>query len=87
MEDIEDLVPTFIGPTWQRNTDGSWLLPERTLGWQIAGWCAEYLRADDGGAWRFTSEQLRFVLHWYAVDDTGRFTNRKGVLQRLKGWG
>ena len=28
-----------------------------------------------------------FVLHWYAVDDTGRFSNRKGVLQRLKGWG
>lgn len=27
------------------------------------------------------------MLWWYAVDDTGRFIYRKGVLQRLKGWG
>lgn len=62
-------------------------MPRRTLGWQIAGWCAEYLRGDDGMPWKFTREQLRFVLHWYAVDATGRFRHRKGVLQRLKGWG
>ncbi len=86
-EEIEDLEPIYIGPTWQRDENGKWLLPERTLGWQIAGWCAEYLRAENGGPWRFTREQLRFVLHWYAVDEFGRFTNRKGVLQRLKGWG
>ncbi|MFJ8713839.1 hypothetical protein ACIRD9_11730 [Streptomyces violaceus] len=60
-------------------------MPERTLGWQVAGWCAEYLKADDGGPWRFTREHLRFVLWWYAVDETGRFIYRKGVLQRLKG--
>ena len=28
---------------------------------------------------------MRFVLHWYAVDEKGRFTNRKGVLQRQVG--
>lgn len=86
-EEIDALEPTFIGPTWQQNPDGSWNLPARTLGWQIAGWCAEYLRAEDGGPWRFTREQLRFVLWWYAVDETGRFVARKGVLQRMKGWG
>lgn len=32
-------------------------------------------------------EQLRFLLWWYAVDEQGRFVYRKGVLQRLKGWG
>lgn len=64
-----------------------WLLPEKTLGWQIAGWCAEYLLADDGGPWKFTPEQLRFILWWYAVDNNGRFVYRTGVLQRLKGWG
>jgi phage terminase large subunit-like protein len=32
-------------------------------------------------------EQLRFLLWWYAVDGQGRFVYRKGVLQRLKGWG
>jgi len=86
-EEIDALEPTYLGPTWLRNPDGSWLLPRYTLGWQIAGWAAEYLRAENGGPWRFTPEQLRFVLHWYAVDETGRFTARKGVLQRLKGWG
>ncbi|MGW6745968.1 hypothetical protein ACWGDX_35420 [Streptomyces sp. NPDC055025] len=87
VEEIDALEPAFLGPTWLKNPDGSWTLPKCTLGWQIAGWCAEYLKAEDGGPWRFTREQLRFVLHWYAVDESGRFTHRKGVLQRLKGWG
>ncbi|ATI18790.1 terminase large subunit [Streptomyces phage Diane] len=86
-EEIDALPPTFLGPTWQKDSLGAWVLPKRTLGWQIAGWCAEYLQAEDGGPWKFTREQLRFVLHWYAVDENGRFINRKGVLQRMKGWG
>ncbi|MGP3686234.1 terminase [Streptomyces sp. IBSNAI002] len=85
--EIDALQPTFLGPTWTRESSGSWKLPQHTLGWQVAGWCAEHLKAEDGGPWRFTREQLRFVLWWYAVDDTGRFIYRKGVLQRLKGWG
>ncbi|QAY17209.1 terminase large subunit [Streptomyces phage Bovely] len=87
LEEIEALEPTYIGPTWKKDAFGQWVLPKRTLGWQIAGWCAQWLKAEDGGPWKFTKEQLRFVLHWYAVDETGRFINRKGVLQRLKGWG
>ncbi|AVE00388.1 terminase large subunit [Streptomyces phage OzzyJ] len=87
LEEIEALEPEFHGPTWQKDAFGQWVLPKYTLGWQIAGWCAQWLRAEDGGPWKFTKEQLRFVLHWYAVDETGRFTARKGVLQRLKGWG
>ncbi|WP_405799485.1 terminase [Streptomyces sp. NBC_01506] len=86
-KEIDLLEPTFIGPTWQKDAFGRWVLPTKTLGWQIAGWCSEWLRSEEGGPWKFTREQLRFVLHWYAVDDTGRFINRKGVLQRMKGWG
>lgn len=86
-EDIAKLAVTYIGPTWRKNEDGSWHLPQWTLGWQIAGWCAEYLRGPNGGPWRFTDEQLRFVLWWYAVDEYGRFIYRRGALQRLKGWG
>ncbi|MFC9736681.1 terminase [Streptomyces noursei] len=85
--EIDALAPSFYGPTWLKDADGSWKLPQLTLGWQIAGWAAEFLNAEDGGPWRFTREQLRFVLWWYAVDETGRFIYRKGVLQRLKGWG
>ncbi|WP_405057058.1 hypothetical protein OG474_30520 [Kribbella sp. NBC_01505] len=86
-EEIEALDHTFYGVTWAKNPDGSWKLPARTLGWQIAGWCAEYLRNDKGGPWKFTREQLRFVLWWYAVDEYGEFIYRTGVLQRMKGWG
>lgn len=80
------ITPVRYGPVWQREGDG-WYLPEKTLGWQIAGWAAEWLRGEDGKPWRFTMEQLRFILWWYAVDHNGRFIYRKGVLQRMKGWG
>jgi hypothetical protein len=66
-------------------------LPELTLGWQILGWTAEYLRQPDGPRadepWKFTPEQARFVLWWYAIDGAGRFLYRYGMLRRMKGWG
>ena len=76
-----------LGNTWKVNDDGTWFLPEKTLGWQILGWCSSYLKNEDGDPWRFTPEQARFILWWYAIDDRGRFNYRTGVLQRLKGWG
>lgn len=79
-------LPTTIGPTWERDGE-HWRLPERTLGWTMLGWCAEYLQAGRDEPWRFTDEQARFLLWWYAVDENGRFLFRDGVLQRLKGWG
>lgn len=86
-----ELAPVAVGPTWARRPDGTWLLPERTLGWQILGWTAEWLRQPDGPAagerWRYTAEQARFVLWWYAVDAAGRFVYRYGMLRRVKGWG
>lgn len=80
------VVPDHIGPTWERTPLGQWKLPEFTLGWQIAAWAADYLQ-NDGQPWKFTLEQLRFVLWWYAVDEHGEFAYRSGVLQRCKGWG
>lgn len=76
-----------LGNTWKVNDDGSWYLPDLTLGWGILGWCSSYLLNDQGKPWRFTPEQARFVLWWYAVDCRGRFLYRSGVLQRLKGHG
>lgn len=86
-EELALVEPVCIGPTWQKNDDGSWKLPKHTLGWEVARWCAEFLAGDDGKPWRFTMEQLRFILWWYAIDDRGEFVYRTGVLQRLKGWG
>lgn len=78
--------PVYIGPTWARDGD-RWLLPDRTLGWDALAWCGRWLQLRRGTPWTFTDEQARFVLHWYALDEQGRFLYRDGVLQRLKGWG
>lgn len=83
--------PHFVGPTWKRTPDGGFLLPERTLGWQILNWLAEYVRSPGGDhagqMFLPTLEQARFILWWYAVDENGRFVYRSGVLRRMKGWG
>jgi hypothetical protein len=66
-------------------------LPGHTLGWDVLWWTTRYIRQPDGpeaGAeWRFTPEQLRFVLHWYGIDAEGRWLYTRGVLRRSKGWG
>lgn len=78
--------PVRIGPTWQ--TDGKhWLLPEHTLGWGFLAWTGRWLQESRGVPWRFTLEQARFLLWWYAVRPDGRFLYRDGVFQRLKGHG
>lgn len=63
----------------------------RTLAEPILQWQLEYLRQPDGPharePWQFTAEQLRFVCWWFAIDDEGRFTYRRAVLRRMKGWG
>lgn len=79
-----------VGPTWRRDKKG-WGLPKLTLGWQVLAWSDAYLRQPDGPAagtpWRYTDEQARFVLWWFAVDEAGRFVYRYGMLRRVKGWG
>lgn len=86
-EELRIVTPNALGPTWQKDASGNWLIPEHSLGWQIAAWCADYLRGPDGGPWMFTDEQFRFLLWWYAIDEDGRWAYRTGVLQRCKGWG
>ncbi|AOE44627.1 terminase [Gordonia phage Strosahl] len=83
--------PHIIGPTWQKTTEGKWHLPEKTLGWGILNWWAQYVRTPGGKhageAFMPTLEQARFTLWWYAVDENGEYTYREGCLRRLKGWG
>jgi hypothetical protein len=63
----------------------------KTLGWGIITWAESYLLQPDGDEagepFSFTREQLNFSLWWYAVDSVGRFTYRRAVLRRAKGWG
>lgn len=87
-EMCDKLFPTtYIGPSWQTTEDGDWLLPQYSLGWEILGWCAQWLTTPDGDPWVFTPEQARLVLWLYEVDDRGQRVYRKGVVQRAKGHG
>lgn len=76
--------PIRIGPDGFPSED-------RTLGWQVLDWQYDYLLQPDGpdagGPWVYTTEQLKFILWWYAIDDFGQFVFRRGVLRRMKGWG
>jgi hypothetical protein len=76
--------PVKVGPTWQY--DDGWLLPAATLGWDFLAWTGLWLR-HRGKPWVYTPEQARFVLHYYAVDESGQFENHSAVFQRLKGHG
>lgn len=78
--------PVAIGPTWQ-SVDGRWVLPDATIGWDVLGWCGTELQYSREQPWRFTLEQARLILWWYAVDENGQWLFRDGVIQRLKGWG
>lgn len=65
--------------------------PPLTLGWDFVWWSTRYIRQPDGmnagGEWRFTPEQLLFLLHWYGIDERGRWLSTRGLLRRSKGWG
>lgn len=80
-----------MGPTWAPGTDTRYALPEHTLGWEVLAWTADYLLQPDGPdagtPWRYTPEQARFILWWYAIDEAGRWLYRGGMFRRVKGWG
>lgn len=63
----------------------------KTLGFDVIDWCEEFLAQPDGDRagepFTFTTEQKRFVLRWFAVDDQGRWRFRRAQLVRPKGWG
>ncbi|WP_280442940.1 hypothetical protein [Nocardia brasiliensis] len=63
----------------------------RTLGWIAAAWMTAHLVQPDGPnagePFELTREQLRILLRWYEINDSGRFRYRRGILRRMKGWG
>jgi len=79
--------PIRIGPTWQWSPESGWLLPEHTLGWGFLSWTTYWLTGSRGAPWMWTPEQMRFLLHYYAIDELGDPLYHSAMLQRLKGWG
>ncbi|WP_156997159.1 terminase [Agromyces aureus] len=80
--------PAHLGPTWETDDRGRFILPERSIGWASLVWAGQKLQLKRGVPWQFTAEQARMWLWWYAVDERGTFVfDREGVIQRLKGHG
>lgn len=79
--------PVKIGPTWQWDEKTGWLLPERSIGWDVLAWTGVWLNGAGKAPWVYTMEQARFILHFYSVNPSGVFDYPNAVLQRLKGWG
>lgn len=74
-----------VGPTWQWDDDG-WILPERTLGWRALAQAGYWLE-NKGQPWQYTMEQARFILWFWALEESGELMYHSAILQRLKGWG
>lgn len=80
--------PVHLGPSWERDSKGRFILPQHSLGWASLAWAGQRLQLKAGTPWRFTSEQARIWLWWYAIDERGNFLfDREGIIQRLKGHG
>lgn len=74
-----------LGDTWKVNEDGSWYLPERTLGWEFIEFASRWYLDQTGKPFVLTDEQLRLSLWLYELDESGSFANDLLVIQRLKG--
>ncbi|MFD7017201.1 hypothetical protein [Streptomyces sp. NPDC059928] len=65
--------------------------PHETLGYQIIRWAQTYIVQPDGDSagepFKFTPEQLKFVLWYYAINPDGTWKYAAGTLRRAKGWG
>ena len=63
---------------------------QRTLGFGVIAWIYDNLTLPDGDPdqpFRLTKRQSLFLLHWYALDDDGRFLHSGGASRLAKGSG
>lgn len=80
--------PVHLGPSWETDEKGRFILPKHSLGWQSMAWAGQRLQLKRGVPWRFTAEQARMWLWWYAIDGRGDLVyDREGIIQRIKGHG
>jgi hypothetical protein len=66
-------------------------LPSLTLGWEAIRWVSKYLRQPNGPRagerFQMTDSQVRFLLHWYGLDENGEWLYRRAVRRLSKGAG
>ncbi|MCW2092507.1 UNVERIFIED_ORG: hypothetical protein M2328_005787 [Rhodococcus erythropolis] len=78
---------------WPSDEDEKRAVVRSSLGPQVIRW-AEWktdepglIHPHTGEPWRFTDGQKRFLIMWYAFNDSGRFIFRRGVKRGAKGTG
>lgn len=66
-------------------------IPALTLGWEAVKWVSKYLRQPNGvragERFELVDSQLRFLLHWYALNEDGSWIYHHGVRRLSKGSG
>lgn len=66
-------------------------LPALTLGWEVVRWATKYLKQPNGPRagqrFEFTDSQIRFLLWFYAVNDSGEWLFHHAVRRLAKGSG
>lgn len=66
-------------------------VPSLTLGWEAVKWVSKYLRQPNGvragDRFELVDSQLRFLLHWYALNEDGSWIYHHGVRRLSKGSG
>jgi hypothetical protein len=66
-------------------------IPDLTLGWEVVRWATKYLKQPNGPnagqRFEFTNNQIRFLLWFYAVNETGEWLFHHAVRRLAKGSG
>lgn len=66
-------------------------VPALTLGWEAVKWASKYLRQPNGPnagqRFKFTQSQIRFILWFYALDESAQWMFRRAVRRLAKGSG
>jgi len=66
-------------------------IPDLTLGWEVVRAASKYLRQPNGPRagerFAFVDTQIRFLLWWYAVDESGNWLYHRAIRRLAKGSG
>lgn len=90
---VDEETGAWCSLPWPSDPDEKMALVRSSLGPQVIDWSEG--RSDEPGLWhymhrtpwRWTPGQKRFLILWYALDDSGRFIYRSGVKRGAKGTG
>lgn len=86
---VTSVEPVVYGPTFTKDENGEYILPESSIGPYVIHWIHNNLVFPDGERagepMRLTPEQMRFICWAYALDENDRFLYNNITMVRIKG--